>query len=336
MPCDSRQASRQPHPPPAPTVRRRPMRSCCASPHWACRSRSLPPPRAPPCFIVPQSRHSPSLRDGTVTALGFRFFFFVHSGYRATSLCSDAPKPGSLLIASGASQTTAARRLLCPCGLSNLFFLLFTPCPGRLRFAQTALAGRYRSGHRDPPAASLWTGHVSALLFLLMVLREAADTGCAVTAVSLRSHSLYPASGRPRFPRTLGSRAFLSGIARQPLSPPEVGDSRPRAFLLVFVAVTRTPLRIGRDTSPLRALALETACADSRAPDSLFLRSRLSGRALPHQPASFRDVSLFMTHGKIFSEKISSLLSQGKIYFVEVFYESRVSQPFPGLSSFPL
>ncbi|MDX9823022.1 MAG: hypothetical protein RBT20_13885, partial [Syntrophales bacterium] len=84
----------------------------------------------------------------------------------------------------------AARRLLCPCILSNLSFL-FTPRPGRLRFAQTAQAGRYRSGHRDPPAASLWTGQVSALL-LLLVLREAADTSCAVTAASLRS-SFFPA-----------------------------------------------------------------------------------------------------------------------------------------------
>lgn len=53
------------------------------------------------------------------------------------------------------------------------------------------LGGCYRSDRRDPPAASLWTGHVSALL-LLMVLREAADTSCAVTAASLRS-SFFPA-----------------------------------------------------------------------------------------------------------------------------------------------
>ena len=94
-------------------------------------------------------------------------------------------------FASGASQTTATRRLLCPCILSNLSFL-FTPRPGRLRFAQTAQAGRYRSGRRVPyRRAALGTGHVSALL-LLMVLREAADTSCAVTAASLRS-SFFPA-----------------------------------------------------------------------------------------------------------------------------------------------
>jgi|LSQX01.2.fsa_nt_gb hypothetical protein len=57
---------------------------------------------------------------------GIRVSFFVRSGYRATSLCSDAPKPGSLPIASGASQTTAMRRLLCPCGLS---YLSFVPVP---------------------------------------------------------------------------------------------------------------------------------------------------------------------------------------------------------------
>ena len=43
--------------------------------------------------------------------------------------------------------------------------------------------------------------------------------------------------------------------------------------------MTRPPLCSGRDTSPFRALALETACADSRAPDGLSLRSRPSGRA---------------------------------------------------------
>jgi len=89
-------------------------------------------------------------------------------------------------FASGASQTTATRRLLCPCILSNLSFL-FTPRPGRLRFAQTAQAGRYRSGRRVPyRRAALGTGHVSALL-PLVVLRDTADTSCAVTAASLRS-----------------------------------------------------------------------------------------------------------------------------------------------------
>ena len=57
---------------------------------------------------------------------GIRVSLFFRSGYRATSLCSDAPKPGSLPIASGASQTTALRRLLCPCGLS---YLSFVPVP---------------------------------------------------------------------------------------------------------------------------------------------------------------------------------------------------------------
>jgi len=189
-----RQASRQPHPPPAPMVRRRPMRSCCASPHRACRSRSLPPPRAPPCFIVPQSRHSPSLRDGTVTALGFRFF---SSFIPATGRPRFARTPRSR--AHFPSPPGRRRRPLCgDCfapAACRTFSFLFTPCPGRLRFVQTAQAGRYRSGRRDPPAASLWTGHVSALL-LLMVLREAADTSCAVTAASLRySFFLSPPPG---------------------------------------------------------------------------------------------------------------------------------------------
>ena len=98
---------------------RRPTRSCCASPLRACRARTFPPPGAPSCFIVPQSRHSPVIRVS----------FFVHFGYRATSLCSDAPKPGSLPIASGVSQTTAARRLLYPCGLSYLFLFYLRPVP---------------------------------------------------------------------------------------------------------------------------------------------------------------------------------------------------------------
>ncbi len=66
------------------------------------------------------------------------------------------------------------------------FSFLFTPRPGRLRFAQTAQAGCYRSGRRDPYRATLETGHVSALL-PLVVLRDTADTSCAVTAASLRS-----------------------------------------------------------------------------------------------------------------------------------------------------
>jgi len=53
------------------------------------------------------------------------------------------------------------------------------------------LGGCYRSDRRDPPAASPGTGHGFRLLFLL-VLREAADTCCAVTAASLRS-SFFPA-----------------------------------------------------------------------------------------------------------------------------------------------
>ena len=86
---------------------------------------------------------------------GIRVSFFVRSGYRATSLCSDAPKTSSLPIASGASQTTAARRLLCPCGLSYLFFV---PVPAN--FASLRLPWRcYRSGRRDPCSASLRTGH---------------------------------------------------------------------------------------------------------------------------------------------------------------------------------
>jgi len=175
------QASRQPHPPPAPTVRRRPMRSCCASPHRACRARTLPPPGGSLLFRCVPEPSQPLASRQDCHGPGILFFFFVHSGYQATSLCSDAPKPGSLPIASGASQTTAARRLLCPCGLSNLFLR-----PGRLRFAQTALAGCYRSGRRDPYRATLETGHVSALL-PLVVLRDTADTSCAVTAASLRS-----------------------------------------------------------------------------------------------------------------------------------------------------
>jgi hypothetical protein len=87
----------------------------------------------------------------------------------------------------------------------------------------------------------------------------------------------------------LYSPALPCGCNRQPgprSAAAPSGDSHPLPSaplglpLCLWVAVTRPPLRSGRDTSPFRALALETADADSRAPDGLSLRSRPSGRVL--------------------------------------------------------
>jgi len=64
----------------------------------------------------------------------------------------------------------------------------------------------------------------------------------------------------------------------RPDGAPSLVEATPACRPASMVAVTRPPLRSGRDTSPFRALALETADADSRAPDGLSLRSRPSGR----------------------------------------------------------
>jgi len=59
--------------------------------------------------------------------------------------------------------------------------------------------------------------------------------------------------------------------------------------------MNRPPLRSGRDTSPFRALALETADADSRAPNGLKLRSRPSDRARDREPLSNKRLSMMTT-----------------------------------------
>ncbi len=71
--CELRQASRQPHP--LPTRRSRSPDAVMLRITSSGLPGPLPsaPRGAPSCVIVPQSRHSPSLRDGTVTALGSRF-----------------------------------------------------------------------------------------------------------------------------------------------------------------------------------------------------------------------------------------------------------------------
>jgi|GEM_PF-2226041 len=187
--CELRQASRQPHP--LPTRRSRSPDAVMLRITSSGLPGPLPsaPRGAPSCVIVPQSRHSPSLRDGTVTALGSRFLSsFTSAAGRprfARTLRSRAHFPSP----PGRRRRPLRGDCLAPAACRT--FSIFPPRAGRLRFAQTALAGRYRSGHRDPPDASLWTGHGSALLLLLMVLREATDTSCAVTAASLRS-SFFP------------------------------------------------------------------------------------------------------------------------------------------------
>ena len=213
----------------------RPTRSCCASPLRACRARTFPPPGAPSCFVVPQSRHSPSLRDGTVTTLGFGF------------LSSFAPATGRPRFARTSrrrahfpSPPGRRRRPLRGDCFAPAACHTFSLSPSRQTSLRSdCLGGCYRSDRRDPPAASLWTGHVSALL-LLMVLREAADTCCAVTAASLRS-SFFPAPlpgdlaslGRPE------AELFCAVLPYSLLSPPEVGDRRLRAFILsLFVGAT--------------------------------------------------------------------------------------------------
>jgi len=108
--------------------------------------------------------------------------------------------------------------------------------------------------------------------------------------------SPLPGPGRPRFARTAGPRALRPAsrprkpadaplscamVARLPPVTSFVGDRRPRAIIFLFgrrdspSALLRT-----RHVSLVRALALETAKADSRAPDGPVLRSCLSGRAL--------------------------------------------------------
>jgi hypothetical protein len=52
-----------------------PTRSCCASPHRACRAHSHPPPEAPSYSAVSHCRHSRSLCFATVTALGIPVSF---------------------------------------------------------------------------------------------------------------------------------------------------------------------------------------------------------------------------------------------------------------------
>jgi len=73
--CELRQASRQPHP--LPTRRSRSPDAVMLRITSSGLPGPLPsaPRGAPSCVIVPQSRHSPSLRDGTVTALESRFLF---------------------------------------------------------------------------------------------------------------------------------------------------------------------------------------------------------------------------------------------------------------------
>ena len=143
-----RQASRQPHPPPTltgPSLPGEVMLRITPS------GLPVPLPSAPkgsPLFHCTPEPSQPLASRRDCHGPGIPVFFFVHSGYRATSLCSDAPKPGSLPIASGASQTTALRRLLCPCGLS---YLSFVPVPAD--FASLRLPWRVLS--QRPPCPVL-------------------------------------------------------------------------------------------------------------------------------------------------------------------------------------
>mgnify|MGYP007083350770 CR=1 FL=1 len=187
MPCDSRQASRQPHPPP---TRRSPLPD-------EVMLRITPPGLPGPLPSAPRGRPLISLCLRAVTAP--RFAARLSRPWNSGLFLRSLRLPGDLALLGRPEAGLTSHRLRGVaddrCSATALPLRLIVPflCPrpGRLRFAQTAQAGRYRSGHRDPPAASLWTGHVSALL-LLMVLREAADTRCAVTAASLRS-SFFPA-----------------------------------------------------------------------------------------------------------------------------------------------
>jgi len=96
MPCDSRQASRQPHPPPTLTGPSLPAEVML---------RITPPGLPDPHPSAPEGSLLFSCASGPSQPLassrdrhgpGIPVSFFVRSGYRATSLYSDAPKPGSL------------------------------------------------------------------------------------------------------------------------------------------------------------------------------------------------------------------------------------------------
>jgi len=140
-----RQASRQPHPPPALAV------SFARRGHAAHHLFRL----AGPAPFRPQGRPLVSLCSRAVTAPRFatglsRLWdsgFFLRSlrlpgdlallgrpeagltfkclQYARSPLTPDGDRRlrAAFLFLSGASQSTAARRLLCPCGLLNLFFL---------------------------------------------------------------------------------------------------------------------------------------------------------------------------------------------------------------------
>jgi len=224
------------------------MRSYFASPHRACRDRSHPPPWAPPFSAVPQVCHNRSLRLRLSRTWGIPVSFssfipatgrprFARTPRSRASLWGimyarsplppdgdrrfradyflpgrpirDAPALDAFLpIASGASQTTASRRLLCPCGLSNLFFLC---CPVPADFAPLRLP---RPGVAAVVAVTC--GHGNRLL-IVRLLRDAADTSCAVTAASLRLSSIIsPLTGDLG---SLGRRSVGISCAVSPDSP---------------------------------------------------------------------------------------------------------------------
>jgi len=157
-----------------------------------------------------------------------------------------------------------------------------TPAPVRPQGAPSLPPGRagrpLRGDRPDPPAKGTFP--------LSGPGRHALRGDCRGPPVfSFIARTRSDLASRGRTGSGLGMRC-----ARQPPVTSFVGDRRPRAsFFLVgatparrpasTVAVTRPPLCSGRDTSPFRALALETAGADSRAPDGPSLRSRPEGRA---------------------------------------------------------
>gem|GEM_PF-6524071 len=182
-------------------------------------------------------------------------------------------------------------------------FLL--PGPGRLRCVRTAGPRVLRPAPLPHKPADAPLGRFC--LVLRAVGRQALRADClGPPAFS----NLCPLPERPRFVRTRPVRGLMRSrlrdrIKTRPLrppalwlpacrlSPPKVGDSRPRAisFFPRRGDTCVTPLLAGRRDSPavllrtrhgslVRALALETADADSRAPDGPSLRSGPPGRAL--------------------------------------------------------
>ena len=154
------------------------------------------------------------------------------------------------------------------------------PGPGRLRCAQTAGPRALRPAPRPHKDADAPLGRVC--LVLRAVGRQALGADCLGPPAFLRP---LPAPGAT----LLRADAPLSCAVVARLLPVTsfVGDRQQRT-IIIYVGRRDSPsasLRT-RHVSLVRALALETACADSRAPVSLSLRSSPSVRALFPEPRS--------------------------------------------------